>query len=104
MYTALVALVVLSVFDASFTLRHLMHGGTEANPVMRAALELGDVAFVVLKTIATIVGAAFLVVHKTWRLGRVCLVLALATYVSLTAWHLYGITQVLPKCPPIQAM
>lgn len=97
MYAAFVALTTLSIFDARFTLHELDLGGTEANPVMRAALELGDTAFVVLKTAATIVGAAFLVLHKTWRLGRACLVLALAAYVGLTVWHLYGVTHVLPQ-------
>jgi hypothetical protein len=99
MYAAFLAMTTLSVFDAEFTLHALNHGGTEANPVMRAALHLGDAAFVVLKTAATILGAAFLVLHKTWRLGRLCLLLALAAYVGLTAWHLYGVTTVLPPPP-----
>jgi hypothetical protein len=99
MYAAFLAMTTLSILDARFTLHALNHGGTEANPIMRAALHLGDGAFVILKTAATIAGAAFLVLHKTWRLGRLCLVLALAAYVALTVLHLYGVTTVLPPMP-----
>lgn len=95
--TAFVAICALSVADAVFTLHELAHGATEANPVMRAALRLGDVAFVTLKTVATIVGAAFLGLHKNWRLGRVCLWVAVGGYVVLTVWHLYGVLHVIPS-------
>jgi hypothetical protein len=85
---AFVALLVLSVADAWFTLRVLAHGGEEANPVMRQALALGPAAFVVLKTVVTFLGAAFLCLHKNWPLGRACLWIALAGYVVLTGYHL----------------
>lgn len=93
---AVAGVCMLSLADAFLTLRHLAHGATEANPVMRAALELGDVAFIVIKTLATMAGAAFLGLHKTWRLGRVCLAIALGGYVLLTAWHVYGLVTVRP--------
>lgn len=94
---AFVAICGLSVADAVFTLHELSHGATEANPVMRAALRLGDAAFVVLKTVATIVGAAFLGLHKNWALGRACLWVAVLGYVVLTGWHLYGVLHVIPS-------
>jgi hypothetical protein len=88
---AFVGVLVLSVADAWFTLRVIGHGGLEreANPVMREALELGPTAFVVLKTAVTFLGAAFLALHQSWRLGRVCLWFALAGYGVLTAYHLF---------------
>ena len=88
---AFVAVLVLSVVDAFFTLRVIERGGVEreANPVMRQALHLGPTAFVVLKTAVTFLGAGFLALHQSWRLGRLCLALALAGYLALTAYHLF---------------
>lgn len=93
---AVAGVCLLSLADAFFTLRHLSHGATEANPVMRAALELGDVAFIVIKTLATMAGSVFLGLHKTWRMGRACLAVALVGYVLLTAWHVYGLVTLRP--------
>ena len=94
---AFLGLMVLSIADACFTLYELSRGGTEANPVMRAALELGNGSFIVLKTLVTVLGAAFLCLHKNWTLGRRCLVVALAGYAVLTVWHLYGVLVLLPS-------
>src|SRR5262245_14931609 len=86
---AFVLLVVLSLIDAYLTLDVLARGGGEANPVMSAALRLGQFGFVALKTLVTILGAGFLVLHKNWRLGRLCLWLALLGYGGVTAWHMH---------------
>ena len=94
---AFALVTVLSVADAFLTLDDLSKGAKEANPVMRAALSLGTGTFVILKTCVTVVGAAFLCLHKNWPLGRVCLGLALLAYGLLTAWHLYGQWFVLPS-------
>lgn len=87
---AFAAVLALSLFDAWFTLELLKRGATEANPVMRAALDLGDHAFVLIKTVITIVAAGFLCLHKNWPLGRVCLGLALVGYTVLMGYHLYA--------------
>lgn len=89
------ALTLLSVADAWFTLFALSKGAVEANPIMLAALSLGTAGFVVVKTVVTILGGAFLCLHKNWALGRLCLWLAIAGYGAITAWHVYGQTTVL---------
>ena len=83
-------IVGLSLLDATFTLYLLKRGATEANPVMRAALHLGDQAFVLIKTGVTVLAAGFLMVHKNWPLGRLCLAVALLGYSALTVYHLYA--------------
>jgi hypothetical protein len=88
--TGFLLVVLLSVLDAAFTLSHLERGATEANPFMRAALELGNRAFVVIKTVITVLAVGFLCLHKNWPLGRLCLTLALLGYAALTIYHLYG--------------
>ena len=91
------ALTLLSAADAWFTLNALAKGAQEAKPVMRAALSLGNTGFVVVKTVVTVVCGAFLALHKTWRLGRLCLWLALGAYAVLTAWHMAGLLWYLPR-------
>jgi hypothetical protein len=87
---AFFAVLALSLFDAWFTLDLLRRGATEANPVMRAALDLGDRAFVFIKTSMTILAMGFLCLHRNWPLGRVCMGLALLGYTALTAYHIYA--------------
>lgn len=87
---AFAALVGLSVLDAWYTLDLLKRGATEANPVMKLALEVSDEAFVVIKTVITVVGAGFLCLHKNWPLGRVCMVIALFGYTVLLFYHLWA--------------
>lgn len=87
---AFVAVVGLSLLDAWFTLDLLKRGATEANPVMRAALEVSDEAFVMIKTVITVLGAGFLCLHKNWPLGRTCLVVALLGYSALLFYHLWA--------------
>jgi len=96
---AFVAVCLLSVADAYLTLYELSRGATEANPIMRAALDLGSGGFVLVKTLMTVLGAAFLALHKTWRLGRACLAAAVVGYLALMGWHLYGVLFVLR--PPV---
>jgi hypothetical protein len=90
MLTAFACIVGLSLLDAWYTLDLLKRGATEANPVMKLALEVSDGAFVVIKTVITILGAGFLCLHKNWPLGRVCLVVALIGYSILLGYHLYA--------------
>ena len=90
MLAAFAALIGLSVLDAWYTLDLLKRGATEANPVMKLALEISDEAFVVIKTVVTILGAAFLSLHKNWPLGRLCMAIALFGYSILLFYHLYA--------------
>ena len=94
---AFLSLTLFSVADAYFTLRELSMGCTEANPVMRAALELGNGPFVVIKTVVTLLGAGFLALHKNWPLGRRCLAVAVLGYAALTVYHVFGLTYILPS-------
>lgn len=90
MLAAFTCIVGLSLLDAFYTLDLLKRGATEANPVMKLALEVSDQAFVVIKTAITILGAGFLALHKNWPLGRLCLVVALVGYSVLLGYHIYA--------------
>ena len=96
--------VGLSGLDAWYTLDLLAEGkATEANPLMRAALELGDAQFVIIKTAMTIIAAGFLCLHKNWSLGRLCLVLAIAGYSLLILYHLAAQREA-AKMPPVAVL
>ena len=87
---AFLALLALSVVDADLTLRVLSDGGDEANPVMRATLALGSSGFVILKLAATFLCSSFLCLHRNWALARAGLWIALAAYVLVLLYHIYG--------------
>ena len=90
MALAFATLLALSLLDAWFTLDLIRSGATEANPFMRAALTLGNHAFVLIKTVITIAAVGFLCLHKNWPLGRMCLMMALYGYSALILYHLYA--------------
>lgn len=86
---AFLSLITLSGLDAYYTLDLIAEGkAIEANPVMRAALHLGEEHFVVIKTVMTVLAAGFLCLHKNWGLGRVCLSVAILGYSALVVYHL----------------
>jgi hypothetical protein len=86
-----VALVVcvfaLNLADAVYTLFHLAHGGSEANPVHAILLSIGTHWFVAEKIV--VVGALLLLltVHKTYRLALAGLWSLAAVYACLLGYH-----------------
>ncbi len=81
--------LALSFVDAVFTLRHLAAGGLEANPIMSAAIEIGPMAFFVIKTLLTVSGMLLLVLHKNFRGVTVAMGAVVGLYAALTGYHLY---------------
>lgn len=81
------AVVLLSLLDAIFTLLHLEQGGREINPIMALVLLLGVPAFLVTKTVLTNLGVLCLVAHQNFRLGRLALEGATAVYSGLLVYH-----------------
>jgi uncharacterized protein DUF5658 len=82
-----IAILVLNVFDAFFTLIWLHRGGAEGNPVMAWLLDLGIGPFLAQKCF--IVGGALLllVVHKNFRLARLGLKSLATVYSLLILYH-----------------
>lgn len=83
----LLAVFLMNVGDAFFTMLWLDRGGQEANPVMNFILDIGPTAFLIQKCI--VVGAWLLVllVHKNFRFARTGLHISLLAYVLLTFLH-----------------
>jgi hypothetical protein len=82
-----VAILVLNVLDALFTLVWLQRGGSEGNPIMAWILELGNSAFLIQKTFVVGLWLMLLVVHKNFRLARVGLWALAIVYSLLVLYH-----------------
>jgi hypothetical protein len=80
-------IVLLSTFDAFFTLVHLEQGGREINPFMALVLLLGVPAFLVTKTTLTNIGVICLAAHERFRMGRLALDGAVCVYSGLLLYH-----------------
>lgn len=86
----LLAIFVLNVGDAFFTMLWLGRGGREANPIMDFFLDIGPGAFIAQKCFIVGFWLLVLVVHKNFRFARVGLYAALTVYTLLMVLH-FGI-------------
>ncbi len=86
------ALALLNVLDAFFTMLFLSHGGQELNPLIDSMLGLGLWPFLLTKTIGVGICVAFLVMTKTFAAARVGLIVLLTGYTALLGWHLWLLT------------
>lgn len=84
----LVAFLFLNLLDAHFTLIYLQRGGEEANPVAVSMLGLGIGSFIFLKGLGISAGAVFFCLLRNWRNARLGVLLVLAFYQVLFAYHL----------------
>jgi hypothetical protein len=83
----LIAIFLLNLLDAGFTLVYLSKGGTEANPAMAQLLSIGSYAFLAQKCAVVAVWLLFLTVHKNFRVARYGLWSLLALYAGVLAYH-----------------
>ena len=81
------AVFLLNLADAFFTLTTLSRGGTEENPLMARLLEAGDSTFLFEKCFVVGFWLVLLIVHKNFRLARIGLWLLLVAYTGLFGWH-----------------
>jgi hypothetical protein len=80
---------LLSVADAYLTLDALSAGCKEINPLMDAAIRLGDEAFVVIKICVTGLGVLLLCLHKSFPRVKWIILSVLVGYIALIGYHGY---------------
>ena len=83
----LLAIFILNVGDAFFTMMWLSRGGGEANPIMDFFLDIGPGAFIVQKCVVVGMWLVILLVHKNFRFARIGLYAALTVYALLMLVH-----------------
>ncbi len=81
------AIVVLSGFDAALTLIHIQHGGEEVVPTMRWAIGQSPLVFINMKMGLTAVGTILLAMHQHFRLAKLAISFVLISYLSLMIYH-----------------
>lgn len=86
----LMAIFLLNVADAFFTMMWLSRGGKEANPVMDFFLDIGPAAFLAQKCLVVGFWLVLLLVHKNFRFARIGLYATLVVYSLLLIVH-FGI-------------
>ncbi len=67
----IIAITLLSVFDAFLTLNILDRGGIEVNPFMSALLDYNSSIFVLTKMVITGIGLLVVLVHINFQLFKV---------------------------------
>ena len=82
-----VAILVLNIFDALFTLIWLQRGGAEGNPVMAWLLDHSTSAFLIQKCLVVGAWLVLLVVHKNFPLARIGLYSLAGVYSLLILYH-----------------
>ena len=70
LFAAIAAILMLSIFDALFTLILIDKGSTELNPVMAYFLQHGLLPFIVVKYFLTSIGVVILLIFKNVILTR----------------------------------
>lgn len=85
---ALLWVALMNVGDSFFTLVHLQAGGIELNPIAERLLQTGRFGFVMWKSLLIGVALFVLALHKNFRLARVGIWVAAASYTLLVSYHL----------------
>jgi len=90
------AILILNILDAYFTLVYIQAGGSEANPVAQVFLDLGDIPFILVKSAAIGICLIVLVMHKTfYSLPRVLFCICIF-YCLLLVYHIVLQIMVIP--------
>jgi hypothetical protein len=84
---SVLVLIVLTITDALATLHILGKGGTELNPVMRSALEVGNGYFLFSKLGISFVGGVLILLHTRFPGVRKALWGLLALYGAVVVYH-----------------
>ncbi len=81
--------ILLNVLDAFFTLLFLGNGGRELNPIAQFFLDLGPLAFLLVKTAGIGICVAYLVLVNRFKGAKVGMGIVFVIYLALLGWHFY---------------
>ena len=84
-----VAILVLNILDAYFTLDYLDKGGAEANPIAQGLLDLGNSWFIYAKSVLVGICLLFLLIHKKFSYVNLALTFLCSFYTLLLGYHIF---------------
>jgi hypothetical protein len=87
----LVLIIVLSVFDAWFTVFYVERGAREINPFMDILIGYGNIYFFTVKYVATALGLIILCIYKNLYITRIGILFILFLYFVVFTHHIYFI-------------
>jgi Domain of unknown function (DUF5658) len=82
------AFFFLTVLDSVSTVIYLRKGGEELNPIAKMMLDHGEVAFVFIKGMLTMICSLFVLLHKNFRYANIALGVGFSFYFALAIYHL----------------
>jgi len=88
LFLSLLLIILLSVFDAYFTIFHVEKGAREINPFMNYLIGYGNVYFFTLKYILTALGLFILCIYKNLFIVRTIILFIILLYLTVFAHHL----------------
>jgi len=92
---AVFSLFALTLTDALATLHILGKGGTELNPIMRSALEVGDHYFLITKLGISLLGGILILIHARFPAVKKSLFALITLYAGVVIYHIYLISSAL---------
>ena len=94
-FSVIVLILFFSVMDALLTLDLIQHGAVELNPIMAYYLDVGPLAFLLVKYGLTSLGLMVLLAFKNFFMSSVriqagaFLYLVLAAFMGVVSWQIY---------------
>jgi hypothetical protein len=85
----LLLIVLLSIFDAYFTIFHVEQGAQEINPFMNFLIGRGTITFFVIKYILTALGIVLLCIYQSLPVTRTIIVCVFFFYLTVFANHIF---------------
>ncbi len=85
----LLLIILLSIFDAYFTIFHVERGAREINPFMDFLIGYGNIYFFAIKYILTALGLLVLCIYKTLLIARAIIICIFFFYLTVFANHLF---------------
>lgn len=90
---AVLSLLVLTITDALATLHIIARGGSELNPLMASALELGNSYFLASKLAFSVIGGLLILLHSRFPGVKKALYALLTLYGAVVIYHIVLITR-----------
>jgi hypothetical protein len=95
LFAAIIAILMLSIFDALFTLILIENGSSELNPVMAYFLQHGLLPFIIAKYLLTSIGVVILLIFRNVFLTRAktyprsLFTPVIITFLAVIAWEIF---------------
>ena len=86
---SLLLIILLSIFDAYFTIFHVERGAREINPFMNFLIGYGNIYFFAIKYILTALGLLVLCIYKNLLAARTIIIGILFFYLTVFANHIF---------------